>query len=247
MVELNFAVEGAVVDRYAAAPSLLFKLCVANETPDVRVENVLLHRQIRIEATRRTYAPEDRERLIELFGVTHRWKDTLQACFGRTRTSGCRPFDGQRIVELPVPCSFDFNVAATKNFFGLERGEVPLVFLFSGTVFYLDAGGFLQMDLISWSKEASYRLPVRIWRELMDFYYPNTASLPRSTRRSRPSSGLPEICCLSNGVSKSRAHMQTEKDDERMGDFFIIVAVLIVVGILMNLRDLMRYFRIRSM
>jgi hypothetical protein len=90
MVELNFAVEGAVVDRYAAAPSLLFKLCVANETPDVRVENVLLHCQIRIEATRRTYAPEDRERLIELFGVTHRWKDTLQACFGRTRTSGCR-------------------------------------------------------------------------------------------------------------------------------------------------------------
>jgi hypothetical protein len=66
MVELTFAVEGAVVDSYAAAPSLLFKLCVANETPDVRVENVLLHCQIRIEATRRTYAPEDRERLIEL-------------------------------------------------------------------------------------------------------------------------------------------------------------------------------------
>jgi phosphotransferase system glucose/maltose/N-acetylglucosamine-specific IIC component len=29
--------------------------------------------------------------------------------------------------------------------------------------------------------------------------------------------------------------------------FWIIVAVLIVVGILMNLRDLIRYFRIRSM
>jgi hypothetical protein len=29
--------------------------------------------------------------------------------------------------------------------------------------------------------------------------------------------------------------------------FWIIVAVLIVVGILMNLRDLIRYFRIRGM
>ncbi|MGH6863209.1 MAG: DUF6084 family protein, partial [Methylocella sp.] len=80
-------------------------------------------------------------------------------------------------VELPVPCSFDFNVAATKYFFGLERGEVPLAFLFSGAVFYRDAGGHLQMDQISWSKEASFRLPVRIWQELMDFYYPNTAWL----------------------------------------------------------------------
>jgi hypothetical protein len=29
--------------------------------------------------------------------------------------------------------------------------------------------------------------------------------------------------------------------------FWILVAVLIVVGILMNLRELIRYFRIRSM
>jgi Family of unknown function (DUF6084) len=171
MVELTFAVEGAEVDRYAAAPSLLFKLSVGNETADVRVKNVLLHCQIRIEATRRTYAPEDRERLIELFGVTHRWKDTLQSMLWTHTNVQVPAFDGQRIVELPVPCSFDFNVAATKYFF------VPLAFLFSGTVFYRDADGFLQMDLISWSKEASYRLPVRIWQELMDFYYPNTAWL----------------------------------------------------------------------
>lgn len=177
MVELTFAVEGAVVDRYAAAPSLLFKLCVANETPDVRVENVLLHCQIRIEATRRAYAPEDRERLTELFDMTHRWKDTLQSMLWTHTNVQVPALYGARVVELPVPCSFDFNVAATKYFFGLEGGEVPLAFLFSGTVFYRDAGRFLQMDLISWSKETSYRLPVRIWQELMDFYYPNTAWL----------------------------------------------------------------------
>jgi Family of unknown function (DUF6084) len=105
MVELAFAVEGAVVDSYAAAPSLLFKLCVANETPDVRVANVLLHCQIRIEATRRTYAPEDRERLIELFGVTHRWRDTLQSMLWTHTNVQVPAFDGQRIVELPVPAA----------------------------------------------------------------------------------------------------------------------------------------------
>jgi Family of unknown function (DUF6084) len=177
MVELTFAVEGAEVDRYAAAPSLLFKLCVASESPGTRVENVLLQCQIRIEATRRTYALEDRERLIELFGLTHRWKDTLQSMLWTHVNVQVPAFDGQRIVELPVPCTFDFNVAATKYFVGLEGGEVPLAFLFSGTVFYRDADGFLQMDQISWSKEASYRLPVRIWQELMDSYYPSTAWL----------------------------------------------------------------------
>ena len=99
MVDLTFAIEGAEVDRYAAAPALLFKLCVINETPDVRVENVLLHCQIRIEATRRTYAPEERECLIELFGETHRWKDTLQSMLwthtnvqARRRTAGPMQF-----------------------------------------------------------------------------------------------------------------------------------------------------------
>lgn len=177
MVELTFAIEGAEVDRFAAAPSLNFKLWIASESPSVRVENVLLHCQIRIEPTRRTYTPDEREELTELFGATHRWKDTLQSMLWTHTNVQVPGFDGQRIVELPVPCSFDFNVAATKYFFGLEGGEVPLAFLFSGTVFYRDDGGLLQMDLISWSKEASYRLPVRIWQELMDFYYPNTAWL----------------------------------------------------------------------
>ena len=177
MVDLTFAIEGAEVDRYAAAPALFFKLRVINETPDVGVENVLLHCQIRIEAARRTYALEERERLIELFGETHRWKDTLQSMLWTHTNVQVSAFESQRVVELPVPCSFDFNVAATKYFFGLEGGEVPLAFLFSGTVFYRDADGFLQMDLISWSKEAAYRLPVRIWQELMDIYYPNSAWL----------------------------------------------------------------------
>jgi hypothetical protein len=82
-------------------------------------------------------------------------------------------FQGSTLVEMPVPCTFDFNVAATKYFAGLEDGEVPLLLLFSGTVFYEAGDGALQVAQISWEKEAKYRLPVRVWQEMMDFYYPN--------------------------------------------------------------------------
>ena len=178
MVDLTFAIEGAEVDRYAAAPALLFKLCVINETPDVGVENVLLHCQIRIEAARRTYALEDRERLVELFGETHRWKETLQSMLWTHTNVQVSAFEGQRVVELPVPCSFDFNVVATKYFFGLEGGEVlagvNLVqwhSLLIGTQMVPGA-----WNLISWSKEEPTG-PGADLAGVMDFYYPQTAWL----------------------------------------------------------------------
>ena len=80
-------------------------------------------------------------------------------------------------MELPVPCSFDFNVAATKYFAALEDGEIPLCFLFSGTIFHNTDDGSLQAQPISWEKEAEFRLPVLVWREMMDHFYPNTAWL----------------------------------------------------------------------
>jgi hypothetical protein len=76
-----------------------------------------------------------------------------------------------------VPCTFDFNVAATKYFHGLADGDVPLNFLFSGTVFYADGEGALQVAPIPWDKEARFRLPVKSWQEMMEIYYPNTAWL----------------------------------------------------------------------
>ena len=85
-------------------------------------------------------------------------------------------FQGSAVVDLPVPCTFDFNVAATKYFHGLGEGDVPLNFLFSGTVFYGD-GEALQVAPIPWDKEARFRLPVKAWHEMMDIYYPNTAWL----------------------------------------------------------------------
>ncbi len=80
-------------------------------------------------------------------------------------------------MDLPVPCSFDFNVAATKYFHALEHGEVPLLLLFSGSVFLRNASGTLEMEMLPWSSETPASLPVAVWRELMAHYYPNAAWL----------------------------------------------------------------------
>ena len=83
-------------------------------------------------------------------------------------------FSGSAVVDLPVPCTYDFEVVATKYFNALEDGNIPLLFLFSGTIFYEGEEGNLQVGQILWSKEASYRLPVTVWREMIARYYPNS-------------------------------------------------------------------------
>jgi uncharacterized protein DUF6084 len=76
-----------------------------------------------------------------------------------------------------VPCTFDFNIAATKYFAGLEAGEIPLILQFSGTIFYAARDGALQIAQVPWTKEARYRLPVKSWQDMMDIHYPNSAWL----------------------------------------------------------------------
>ena len=62
---------------------------------------------------------------------------------------------------------------------GLEAGEVPLLLLFSGTIF-ATAQGRLQVQQVPWSKEASYRLPVSVWREAIDMHFPNSSWIKMS-------------------------------------------------------------------
>jgi len=88
-----------------------------------------------------------------------------------------RPFAGSTALDLPVPCTFDFNVAATKYFHALQGGEVPLELLFSGTVFPEGPAGEPRVAQVPWDREAAFRLLVRVWREMMDHYYPGSAWL----------------------------------------------------------------------
>jgi hypothetical protein len=86
-------------------------------------------------------------------------------------------FAGQTDIILPVACSFDLNLLATKYFYALGQGDIPLLFLLSGSVFYESSAGRLQMQPISWNTEAVYRVPLPVWQELMDHHFPNTGWL----------------------------------------------------------------------
>ncbi len=174
MPDLVFGVEGAEVLEFAAVPSLLFKLRIEN-LEEERIRSVLLNTQVRIAATQRHYGAAEQERLLEVFGEAHRWGNTLRSLLWTHTTLQVPPFSGSTVVDLPVPCTYDFEVVAAKYFHALEDGEVPLEFLFSGTVFYAAEGGWLQTARISWEKEAQFRLPVRVWKEMMDHYFPNSA------------------------------------------------------------------------
>jgi hypothetical protein len=181
MFELNFHIDGASPERVAAAPLMLFKLRISEPastaSEPTRVQSVVLTCQLRIEPARRRYEPEEKKRLVDLFGTPERWGQTVRPLLWTHANVFVRQFSGYTLVDLPVPCSYDFSLAATKYFDALEGGDIPLCFLFSGTIFYEDTDGSLQVAQVPWNKEAYYRLPAATWKALMAVYYPNRAWL----------------------------------------------------------------------
>jgi hypothetical protein len=177
MPDLQLAIESAEVVQYAAAPLLTFKVRITNNPSEETIHTVALRAQIQIEVTRRKYDASEQARLLDLFGEPDRWGQTLRNMLWTHASVVVPRFTGSVLADIPVPCSFDFNIAATKYFYGVASGDLPLCFQFSGTVFYQGADEPLQVAPISWDKEAKYRLPVKVWKDLMDVYYPNSAWL----------------------------------------------------------------------
>jgi hypothetical protein len=177
MPDLSFQIEKAEPQRFTAAPTLLFKLRITNAAANETIHSVALRCQIQLEVARRQYSPEDQSHLRDLFGEPDRWGQTLKTMLWTHASVVAPAFQGTTVVDVPVPCTFDFNVAATKYFHGLANGDVPLCFLFSGTVFYANREEALQVSPIPWDREARFRLSVESWNEMMDIYYPNSAWL----------------------------------------------------------------------
>lgn len=175
MPDLTITVDGARVVPFAAVPLLSFQLSVTNAPNHEVIHAVMLRCQLQLEVTRRQYTTAEETELRDLFGTTDRWSNTLRSMLWTHATVMVPRFAERVTVELPVPCTFDFNVAATKYFHGLTQGDVPLMFLFSGTIFYEDEDDALKVHPVSWEKEARFRLPASTWRELMQSYYPNVA------------------------------------------------------------------------
>ena len=183
MPDLQLTVEGAEVVQFAAAPLLAFKVRIVNTPDDEIVHTVALRAQILVEVSRRKYDSNEQARLLDLFGEPDRWGQTLRSLLWTHASVVVPGFTGSVLADIPVACTFDFNVAATKYFHGVTGGDLPLCFQFSGTVFYMGEDGTLQVAPISWDKESKYRLPVKVWKDLMDAHYPNSAwlSLHRDT------------------------------------------------------------------
>jgi hypothetical protein len=174
---LNFAIESAEALPFAAVPTIAFQLRVNTLLSQESIQSVALRCQIQIEATRRPYSIDEKGSLRDLFGDPDRWGQTLRTLLWTHSNITIPDFSGSILVTVPVACTFDFNVAAAKYFHSLQDGDVPLCFQFSGTIFYPDSDGTLQIAQIGWDKEARFRLSARVWQDMMEHYYPNSAWL----------------------------------------------------------------------
>lgn len=177
MPDLQFQIEGAEAVPHAAAPLLALKLRITNTPADQAIHTVSLRCQIQIEPTRRRYAPPEQEKLRDLFGEPERWSRTVRSLLWMNTSLAVPAFTGATLVDVQLPCTFDFNVATTKYLHALEAEDIPLCMLFSGTVFYRAAEGALQVEQIPWEREANYRFPAAVWQQMMDAHYPNSAWL----------------------------------------------------------------------
>jgi hypothetical protein len=177
MPDLDFKIVGAEPASRGLTPLLHFQMEITNGDAEA-IRAVILQCQVQIQAPQRTYSPSEKEKLGELFGAPDSWSRTLRNKLWTYANVTVGGFMKKTVATLPVQCTYDLNMLATKYFYALEEGEISLLFLFSGSVFYSDPGdGRLQVQQISWDKECSYQMPLRLWHQMIEFHYPNSAWL----------------------------------------------------------------------
>jgi hypothetical protein len=197
--ELSFTVAGAEPMRFAVAPQLMIKLRIESAPAAQPIQAILLRCQVQIDAAGRDYSEAEQERLQAQFGGPARFRQSLRSLLWTQASVTVPAFTGSVEAELHLPCSYDFNQAATNLFHALRDGEVPLTLLFSGTLFFSDERGALQVAPLPWTQEATYRLPARVWQETMAHYHPNSVFLSLRSdiferlRRYQSRAGLPTL------------------------------------------------------
>jgi hypothetical protein len=172
----EFAVIGARSVRYAASPMLTLDLQIS-EPSGRQIYMIALTIQLMIEPARRRYDDATRERLFELFGAPERWAVTTRSLVWSQLDVVVPAFTGMTTVGVPIACSYDMELAAAKYLHSLPDGEAPLALHFNGMIYYTGEDGALQMVLVPWTKSIDFRMPVSVWKETIDHYYPNTTWL----------------------------------------------------------------------
>ena len=181
MSSLAFSILGARAEAHAAAPQLALRVRV-EESSGADIYAVALRAQIMLEPQRRRYAAAESELVVDLFGAPERYGETLRPLLWTHATQMVLAFRGSTEIELPIACSYDFEISAHKYLSALGSGAIPLNVLFSGTVLERSEAG-IAAGFVPWSCEARFALPVALWRETMDAHFPNAAWI-RVTRET---------------------------------------------------------------
>lgn len=181
---------------HAATPTLVFAMAISEpEGHDVYM--IALGAQIQIDPSRRGYDESTRERLRELLGPPETAPASTQSIFWTRIDTLVPSFLGQTTIELHVPCTYDLEVTTAKYFNALRDGSIPLSFHLSGTVYYRNGAGALQVVQVPWSATAQYSLPVAAWRAMIAEHYPTGGFIRlgddtlAALQRQRVARGLP--------------------------------------------------------
>ncbi|MFC7278371.1 DUF6084 family protein [Paractinoplanes rhizophilus] len=172
MSAYTFTVLDVAAEPYAASPQLTCRLRIAESTGR-RVHAIALRCQVRIEPQRRRYDPAEQDALRGLFGERERWADTLKPFQWMQANATVPGFTGDIETDLALPCTYDLEVIGTRYLHALDAGDVPLNLLFSGTIFTKGATGF-EVEQVPWACEARWALPVAVWRDMIDAFFPNS-------------------------------------------------------------------------
>jgi len=168
---MEFAVTGIEVERYAATPTLSLRIRIAENSGDA-VHALALRCQVRIDPQRRGYDEREGAGLLDLFGERIRWNDTVRPFLWLHTSTMVPGFTGECAATLPLALTYDLEVAAGKYLHAVRDGDIPLSLMFSGTAFLRGENGF-QIQQIPWDTDQRYRMPVSVWRDAMDTYFPD--------------------------------------------------------------------------
>lgn len=170
MSDLSFQCLDVRPEPYGVGPTLLFRLRI--ETDGVEpIHAISLRCLVRIEPHRRDYEQDEEDLLGHLFGVRGRWGHTQRTLQFANVSMQVPGFSESTEIDLPVPCTFDMEVASGKYLHALRSGAVPLVLLFSGTVFGKGENGFWVRQ-VPWDLQANHEMPVEVWQNLKSMYFP---------------------------------------------------------------------------
>jgi hypothetical protein len=171
LTALTFSVTEIIPDRYAATPLLCAQIHL-EESTGALVHAMALRCQVRIAPQRRQYESSTGA-LGDLFGTRDRWGSTLKPLLWMHASTTVRGFTDGIDIELPLPCTYDLDVAATKYLHAVRGGDIPLSLMFNGTIFTRGDTGF-QVEQIPWNTDVEYRMPTEVWHDMMDAFFPNS-------------------------------------------------------------------------